>query len=760
MKLPFLWIAVAFGAGVVAEKYLGHFGVFFAWPLFLLGLPWLWRFRKGKIFLPSFILLLGILGYLRADLAHRELPDAVHHFLESRDFREADKPVTLFGTVSSQPELKKRGRKVTLSFILEVSKIRYKKVSGNVQVFLFQPPEIPKWGDHLRLWGSLEKPRTAANPGEFDYPDYLKRLNIHSIFRGYGRSIRILEKSSNPWLSFAFQARDAIMRQTEKMFKSDARAVFKALNTGSQKEISDNLRDDFMKTGTTHLLAVSGLNITLVVGSFFCLFLFLGVPQKISALISLLLVAVYTVIAGFGAPVLRAAWMSGCAFFAVLLERERSTFNALCFSFFVLILVSPDTIYQIGFQLSFLSVAGLMLFSVKWSDGFSWLEGFQSTLAATIATTPLILYYFHVISQISIVANLFAIPIFHLAQMFSLLALMGFWIPWVGMFMVSVATGVLEAGLGWIHLCAKWRWGYGYFPAPTIPHILIYYGLLVGIIFLWRQGEEEQGRAPWFRKFRRWILGLLCCAWMVVTGLFFWKQHSGEGVQWTFFSAGQNEMIALQVQKSSWVIHTGRDFPSSQSRWILEPYLRSRGIRTIQSVILSDFYRKHWGGLSSLSRNFEIKNVFYPETTERKWGERIDHIPASIMKRELTVGDSFDLGEDVSLRVLQNIHEKVVMDLTVRDQKLLLLPEMDDQGAEDLLQKLGDYPLDMIYLFSRGNYSEQAFKRLLEKFHPRKVITPSGSENLERICRRYDKVRWIDLSREGANLDFGRGNGS
>jgi predicted membrane metal-binding protein len=259
MRLPFLWIALGFSLGIILEKYTNIPQV---WPACALGagIVVLWMLRGRRSFLPLFVLLLGCAGFLWARADAHVPGNAIRRFV-------GPERITLRGVVDALAEVKTRGKKTTVSLVLKARSItrqeggrrKFRKVSGAVQVFLLQSPVIPQVGDELRLYGELSAPRTVLNPGEFDYGKFLAQKNIHATFQTIGRKCVQVTKTGNAWAPARriADARRGLAVLVDKLYQPREAAIVKALVLGLRGDVSPEVRDQFMKTGTIHLFATA-----------------------------------------------------------------------------------------------------------------------------------------------------------------------------------------------------------------------------------------------------------------------------------------------------------------------------------------------------------------------------------------------------------------------------------------------------------------------------------------------------------------------
>ncbi len=404
MRRPLIPLSAAFALGVCFARWGAWEARLFLAPLFVLAmvLPFI---RKRKISLALLITGFLFLGAL-AEAESRNLP------ANSIIFFQSTSRVSVTGKVDSLPEITRNGRRETISFVLSVSGLQSgdfsRAVQGRVQVFLMNSRARPAFHDEMRLEGFLEAPEEARYPGQFDYRRYLASRKIQLIFKGYGRrSVRCLKKGNGSILSLILKTRETIKRHIDRYFPFPEREVISALLIGFQNRIPQPIWDDFARTGTAHLLAVSGLNVS-IVGGLLYFFLRLFLPRKWNAFFSLLLVGFYAAISGASAPVLRAAIMGGLLFAGLLIEKDTELLNSLAVAFFFLMVFDTENLFSAGFQLSFLSVLGIFIFmpwvragtaGSKQKRGtalfiFQKVTGFfadilTATFAATLATLPL-----------------------------------------------------------------------------------------------------------------------------------------------------------------------------------------------------------------------------------------------------------------------------------------------------------------------------------------------------------------------------------
>ncbi len=706
MKVPAFWLALGFSLGSVAETLVPvpALGV---GALFLFILPLLWASRGKRPFLILLIFTLSSLGFLYARFDSKRPPHAIEQWSGNR--------MSLEGIVRTEPEIKTHGKKRTVSFVLssqnlikwvkpychsehpkgceesktersfgpaglrmtenEQHRREFFDTQGNVQVFLYQPGVIPAPGDRVRIWGKLEQARPILNPGGFDYGKYLAQIKIYALFNAYGaRSLRVLNNQASGWERLLFDFRRRLSEKIDRLYEGDTAALFKALILGWRKEISSPLREDFLRTGTTHLLAISGLNITLVAGNIYLLMIFVRASQKIAAGIALITALGYVILANSGIPVERAGWMAAAIFVALLFEREQHFLNSFFFAFFILLCFKPKSLFQVSFQLSFLSVFSLVFLVPSIFRRHQWKEALGHSLAVMVGTFPLVIYYFYIFSPVSILANSLAVPLFNMALLTGFLSLGLSYIPVVGAGLIKVSTWLIEAGLAWIHYWARAKEGFIYLGPPCLKHLVIYYALLA-LLYLLKFSKQP---------FPYWVRPLVTSLWLVSAGAFFLPQTPPD-FNFVLLAAGKNDMAHLQWGREiHWLVNTGRGKPSDQAQWILTPYLRHQGINHLSGIILTDFGSRHTGGLQNISNNFTFDYLVYPAALKQPYPTFPLSVPRRIHKIPLRVGGKIRIQKKGDILVLARVKDQMILGIQYGPWKFLFLPFLNEETLKAL----------------------------------------------------------------------------
>ncbi|MBI5413925.1 ComEC family competence protein [Candidatus Peregrinibacteria bacterium] len=457
-------------------------------PLFLLGIlifPCILIFRYISFRVLIFWIIFFLLGGIRIFIALPNISREDVAFFASP--KETARSVEIQGIISEYPD--ERGEKtkiilhVTSLFLRDTKEMRL--VSGNILVSISKYPPV-FYGDMLHISGKLQIPPEWE---DFSYARFLEKNGIYS-YMPWG-TFEIRSRGNG---SIFFRTLFELRRYLENLLKEripEPEASFSiGILLGGEQGFPEELVEEFRKTGLSHVLALSGFNITILILFVFWIFRFL--PKKINLFLTLLFISSFVLLTGASSSVVRAAIMGGISLLVLHFGFVKKAFSILLWSIFCMVLWNPFLLLSdISFQLSVAAVLGLIAFSPLWKDIFQKLPGtfglresLETTLAAQIIATPLIAFYFHRISLISPIANLLIAPCIPVAMLFSFLGIF----PFVGKIFAFCAFETLRVALAIIHVCSE-------VPYSDIPFSLGIFGLTFFYVFVgllwWRHQSRK-----------------------------------------------------------------------------------------------------------------------------------------------------------------------------------------------------------------------------------------------------------------------------
>ncbi len=474
------------------------------------------------------------------------------------------------------------------------------------------------YGDRVRVSGPL---LTPPQFDDFSYRDYLARRGVYAIVPN-ARVEVLAHKQGAPWLAALYALRTRAQTVITRALPSPQAPLLSGILLGVESGIPADVRDAFNRTGTTHVIAISGANMIVVIGALMGL-LTPALGKRRAGWVALGGVALYTLFVGAGAAVVRAAIMGGLSVLAWQLGRRTYGLTTLAFTVWLMSLWRPFVLWDVGFQLSVAATAGLVLFGDALTGGLEallqrgfahdtaraltrWLaEPLTLGLAAQFTTTPLILLHFGRLSAISLLANLLIAPAQPYIMTLGALA--------VGVGLVWGAAGEVAAWAVWLPL--SWtlavvrnlgtlRWASLQVDFPASSTWAAYAGL--GALG-WLAVQHPDDRAAWLRALRRKVsTAALLSAGAVLTVLVWYAalhQPDGRLHVW-FLDVGQGHAVLLQTPNGAHILIDGGDAPNTLRRAVGDvlPFWD----RSLALVIVTQPKRSAIHALPALLTRYEV----------------------------------------------------------------------------------------------------------------------------------------------------------
>lgn len=328
--------------------------------------------------------------------------------------------------ITEPPQLKTNWVKIFIRVSHIFKNNAFIPVQGKSLIYVKRTKEAInlKYGDRLMVYGYFQELKPPINPKAFDFQWQLGLSNIyHQAFISEKKWEYIDNKSGNTLKRFALNAADYMSQLFKKhnLGKQEF-GVVSALLIGKREEIDEEILNGYSASGAMHILSVSGLHVGIVYSALGYLFFFakrLPYGNQIKVISTLLALWFYAILTGMSPSVMRAALMLSFVLVKELFDKRGNSFNTVCASGFLLLCYSPSLLFNIGFQLSFTAVAGIVLwhrdlynmleFDNRWLDSIWSLT--VVSIVASLATLPFCLYYFHAFPVYFLLTNYVAIPL-------------------------------------------------------------------------------------------------------------------------------------------------------------------------------------------------------------------------------------------------------------------------------------------------------------------------------------------------------------
>ena len=472
------------------------------------------------------------------------------------------------------------------------------------------------WGDRVWLSGYLDRPAPATNPYLFDYRDYLETRGLHHVLTIDPDDPPLEKLGAIPGLSWIFRARDRLEKAVLRGISGppEVEGLLLGMILGERSEMPQEVSDNFRKTGTLHVVAISGLHITLIAFLITMILRMFRIKKSLITFIVIPLLLAYVVMTGFRPSAVRALVMCVVFLGSWMLNRPAHMMNSLAVAAFAILAFAPGEIFDPGFQLSFLVVAAIVLLAPRikrkieaWTEAdpylpqefvsparrrIGWTLGWAAdlvsvSLAAWIGSAGLILYYFHLFSPVSFFCNLVVVPLSGLSLALGFTAMLAdlFWPALASLFNQTQWLGT-QAMLGVTDAVADWSWGYVYVAQPAAWLVAAGYALGCAALF--------------WKRSRLWVAAVaaVCAAAFVGWG------YASRPVEITVLDVANGQAVFMErFGGPKILIDAGSE---SQGRSVVEPFLRARGVNRLDMAVASHGDATHVGGLIEILKKFPV----------------------------------------------------------------------------------------------------------------------------------------------------------
>lgn len=516
------------------------------------------------------------------------------------------------------------GRGVRVRYLMDAERVTRDgteaRASGGLYVYASAQDEnavTARVGDRLTAEGRLLKLRGYKDPGVMDM-ERLSRLRGVTARLGAGKAgVRVSPVPSGGFMRRIEEARThykTAMR--EAMPEADAAAVF-AILFGGYEGLRPELVEAFTTTGIVHILSVSGSHITLLASVMAWLCASLSLRRGIAACLVMFMIFGYVAMAGFVFPAVRAGLMGVLAFFALATGRESDARRLLSLVALVMLLVSPLSLFDISFELSFASTAGLLYIAprvLEWQVLSALPRAVRDSLALTfgaqLAVLPICARYFHVVSLSAFLANLVVVPIVELILIVGLAAgILAFVLPFLGRLIFVADSLLLGLAYELTRFFAALPMSRVYLPAMNPAVTAIYYAALC-IAFL--RAETQAALFARTRPLGRFVPVFVSVCAVLLCVLALRANYRPAELAVHFIDVGQGDAALIVTPHGrAFMIDTGgmRDNSFDLGGRVDVPYLLHYGVTELDAVFLTHAHEDHAAGLAGILRRLSVGHV-------------------------------------------------------------------------------------------------------------------------------------------------------
>jgi competence protein ComEC len=633
-------------------------------------------------------------------------------------------------------------------------------------------PNSYQYGDLVRLQGKIVTPSVSE---DFSYRDYLTHQGIFSTI-GYPKTSLIKSEQGNLVYAAIYALRQRALNLVYAFYPDPEAGLMAGILLGVEAGIPQEVQEAFRQTGTSHIIVISGFNITIIAALFTAIFgKLLGMRKGFIA--SIAGIIFYTLLVGANPAVLRAAILGLMALLGSQLGRRQAGLNSLAFVAAVMAVITPMVLWDVSFQLSFAATLGIMLYAEPATQWFTNLAGkfttpekanrlagpvgefFLLTLAAQLTTLPVMIYYFKRISLTSLLANPLILPAQPpLMVLGGLSVLAGMVLRPLGQLLAWVAWPFTAYTIRVVEWMATVPHGSIVLGQVALPMIVLFYAILLSLTFF------HSRLLPTLKRLTPAIplvgLGLLT--------ILAWKAafYAPDGkLHMTILDVGTGEAILVQSPGGRNVLINGGPSTIALSDAMgrrLSPFDRS-----LDWLMVADIDDEDIVGIPGNLERFMPEGVLWagnPSGTRAMADLQTQLNTLGVPITTAVAGQSLDLGSGARLRVLSTDVRGAVLLVEWENFRMLLPMGMDFEAMEDLINSSAMRSLSALVLPESG-YAPLNPPELFANLSPQLAVlsvapgdrsglpSPETLEALEGYnLLRTDQNGWIEISTDGKQM--------
>lgn len=469
--------------------------------------------------------------------------------------------------------------------------------------------------DYLKLKGRLSTPFKAGNPSQFDYGNFLRNHNTYAVF--YAKTFTLIDKHisfKQKLMQKIGDYRENIINKHSKYLKTPNLEILGGIVFGDDAiNPPQNIKHSFINSGLLHILAASGMNVAFIYTFFFLIFTKIKLNYKFSVILGMITVIIYSFMTGLGASVIRATGMLLFVLIGKLIDRDAHSISLLSFVGLLMLLYNPLYINDVGFQLSFIVTFGILLTSnsiIKLENNIlDYIIGIVAIpVIAQLWVIPIQIFYFNNISLYSVFANIMSIPILMIISFGGFVSSLLAGITPIADIVCRIFDFILNPLISsLINISDFW----GNLPNaniqtshPTIFQIILYYAILLSTTAL----LNKEIRTKYTKILVKTLTILLLALLITLIPI------KNKNLEIIAFDVGNADCFLIKTPNNKHImIDTGKDGYNggkSQAEIIILKYLKDKGIKDLDFIILTHFDNDHCGGAVDLLKSLKINKIY------------------------------------------------------------------------------------------------------------------------------------------------------
>ncbi len=602
-----------------------------------------------------------------------------------------------------------------------------------------------KLGNSITLKGTVCSFSLPGNPGQFNEFEYYRQQNIN--YKMFPERMLYKNHHVDRYRQYLYECREQLCNTVRQCMPAKEAGIINAVLFGDKSELPEDIKLLYQRNGIAHLLAISGLHVTILAGSIFWLLRKYIMKMQSAALVTIIFLITYGELTGFSIATSRAVVMMICLLCAKILGKSYDMLSAMALSAIIILLQKPYALMNNGFLLSYGTVLGIYLLTPVLTDIFQinvveerygkkiaeLLKSLSASMGATLMTLPAIMYTYYEIPSYSVLLNLVILPFLSFVVGLGMAsAVVGCFFHWIGKFLLGTVHFILQY---YELVCCT----VSNFPAavlitgqPGRYQIGIYY--LIIIIWVYRYS----GNASFLRKIPSMLL-------LLILLLVLFIPKANREFELTMLDVGQGDGIFLQSGKFTMLMDGGSSSEKQVGKYRIIPYLKYRGISHVDIVAISHPDSDHTSGLLELLENedsygISVGKVLLPERPEPDeeyllLEKKIRKAGMEILK--VKAGDYFSCGDmkfccyyPYGDTVAESANDySMVLRAECGKFSALLTGDLGEEGEKKMIEGLGSLPQTDILKVGHHGSKTSTSEELLNHLKPRIALISAGKEN-------------------------------
>lgn len=647
----------------------------------------------------------------------------------------ANDKVELKGQIISIP---KSNDKQKTKFFFNVYEVNSSEIKGKTLVTIsaedrdFSNFQI---GDFYSIKGSLKTPFKAGNPSQFDYGKYLRNFSAYTVLYADKSNCTAIQKE----LGFKWKflqnlniLRNKIIDVHSINLKSPEIEILGGIVFGDDAIAPPEfIKASFINSGLLHILAASGMNVAFIYGFWVFFLKRFRTPYRFTILSGMVLIILYTFMTGLGASVIRAALMLLFILLGKLIDRDAHSISLLAVVAMLMLIYNPAYINDVGFQLSFivtfglLTTANIILSRYKSSKINDFLLGLiLIPIVAQIWVAPIQMFYFNTFSTYSIFANILSMPFLSVVSfggfISSIFAIFTPYTNHICSFIDFILNYFLKAIVTISDFFASLPNSLITTTHPSVLQIAIYYTIILRLTFAIKTSFNKK-------------IAISCLSLLILLGISLINIPDKNLEIITFDVQNADCFLIKTPQNKYFIIDTGRAAfrgGKAQANSIIIKYLKDRGIKNIEGLVITHFDNDHSGGAADIMKNVNVKNVYVNSFDDKTMTSveiyktiKSKNIPAKIPTGNIYKEQNLDLTTYIANSKADN-EKSIITLLTYNNFNMLFMGDAGIIAFEDIKKNL-PHNIEVLKVGHHGG-AKVVNQEMLEYINPEISIISTG----------------------------------